>query len=442
MANPPAIVTSSLPLERLNQIATGKLASLGLRVRVDGESQNLRGELAFRSIQLTLPNTTAPLQAANFSVVGHDHLQFLAPPLSGLGRILFYDVPTVQALEERVATTLQQRLGALAVVNDRFKRLRIAARFESDALQMVGQVKTVSHLFELAGTGAGVWVSRIIPASGKPVVLHEPFHFVDLTKFEAIIDLELHLADIVGRLIEGAAAGRRLTPVATEAAAAPAVLEALPAPGAAPTLSMLAQHLGAGAAFGASKPSEITQDFKFKGVTWRFAATHVSGTTFKASLTSVQGEKWSDKFDLLRFPGIATVVGAVLGATPAPSEAKPAAAPTGPSPFPAHLKPQAGEVWVMNVLVEREDAGEVRYACTNIDGKPFGAARILKRAEFEDVFVQVGGGWRLLIVVEEIGSDYSVVYRQLDRNRQPRGPQKRMEGAILVTTFTPEAMAY
>lgn len=434
---------AQLPQERLNQIATGKLASLGVRVRVDAESQTLRGELPFKSIQLTLPNTTAPLQAANFSVVGHDHVQFLAPPLSALGPILFYDLAKLPALEERVATAVQQRLAGLAAVNDRFKRLRVPARFESDTLNVIGQVKTVSHLFELSGTAAGVWVSRIVPANGRPVVLHEPFHFVELAQFEAIIDLELHLADVVGRLLEGAAAGRRLEPVKSETAAAPAVLEPLPPPGGAPTLGALAQHLGGGAAFGASRPGEISQDFKFKGVTWRFAATHVSGTTFKASLTGPQGEKWSDKFDLLRFPGIATVVGSVLGATPAKSEApKPSAAPTGPSPFPSHLKPQAGEVWVMNVLVEREDAGEVRYACTNIDGKPFGAARILKRAEFEDVFVQVGGGWRLLIAIEEIGSNYSVGYRQLDRNRQPRGPQKRMEGAILVTTFTPEAMAY
>ena len=96
----------------------------------------------------------------------------------------------------------------------------------------------------------------------------------------------------------------------------------------------------------------------------------------------------------------------------------------------------------MNVLVERAEADEIRYACTNVDGKPFGAARILKRADFEDVFIQTGPGWRLLILIDEVRSDYSVVYRQLDRHRQPRGAQKRMEGAILVTTFIPEAMAY
>ncbi len=84
----------------------------------------------------------------------------------------------------------------------------------------------------------------------------------------------------------------------------------------------------------------------------------------------------------------------------------------------------------------------MRYACTNIDGKPFGAARILRRQEFEDIFVQSGGGWRLLIQMEEVRPDHSIVYRQLDARRQPRGEPKRMEGAILITTFIPEAMAY
>ncbi|MBK7864443.1 MAG: hypothetical protein IPJ65_38735 [Archangiaceae bacterium] len=442
MANPPAIITSSLPPERLNQIATGKLASLGLRVRLDGASQQLRGELAFRAFKLTLAGGTPPPQVANFKVVGHDHLEFTAPPLSALGPIMFYDLPALPALEERVAAALQQRLASLAAIGDGFKRLRVPTRFDGDTLQLVGQVKTVTHAFELTADPAGTRVSRVAPANASPVVLSEPFHLVDLARFEAIIDLELHLAEVVTGLLEGAAALRRAgpKPVATPPVA---TLEAVPPPGNAVTLGVLAQKLGGAAALGASRPGEITQDFTFKGATYRFAATHVSGTTFKASLSGPQGEKWSDRFDLLRFPGIASVVATVLGAQPAVrDEASAAPAPVGPSPFPSHLKPQVGEVWVMNVLIEREDAAEVRYACANVDGKPFGATRILRRSEFEDVFVQGGTAWRLLIVMDEIRPDHSVVYRQLDRHRQPRGAPKRMEGAILVTTFIPEAMAY
>lgn len=70
------------------------------------------------------------------------------------------------------------------------------------------------------------------------------------------------------------------------------------------------------------------------------------------------------------------------------------------------------------------------------------AARILRRQELEDIFVQSGGRWRLLIQMEEVRPDHSIVYRQLDARRQPRGEPKRMEGAILITTFIPEAMAY
>ena len=36
----------------------------------------------------------------------------------------------------------------------------------------------------------------------------------------------------------------------------------------------------------------------------------------------------------------------------------------------------------------------------------------------------------------------SVIYRQLDRNRQPIGAPRKMAAAILVANFVPEAAAY
>lgn len=51
-------------------------------------------------------------------------------------------------------------------------------------------------------------------------------------------------------------------------------------------------------------------------------------------------------------------------------------------------------------------------------------------------------GWRLLIVIDEVRADHSVVYRQLDSQRRARGVARSLEGAILVSTFVLEAMAY
>jgi hypothetical protein len=93
------------------------------------------------------------------------------------------------------------------------------------------------------------------------------------------------------------------------------------------------------------------------------------------------------------------------------------------------------------VVIEGSSGDEVRYVGTDIDGRPYGAARVLKRAEFEAVFSQERGGWRLLVQMDQV-QDGNVIYRQLDRNRQPIGAPRRMAAAILVANFVPEAAAY
>ena len=57
------------------------------------------------------------------------------------------------------------------------------------------------------------------------------------------------------------------------------------------------------------------------------------------------------------------------------------------------------------------------------------------------MFAQERGGWRLLVLVDQV-QEGSVIYRQLDRNRQPIGAPRKMAAAILVANFVPEAAAY
>jgi hypothetical protein len=57
------------------------------------------------------------------------------------------------------------------------------------------------------------------------------------------------------------------------------------------------------------------------------------------------------------------------------------------------------------------------------------------------VFSQDKGGWRLLVVIDQVQGD-SVLYRQLDRQRQPIGAPRKMATSILVANFVPEAAAY
>jgi hypothetical protein len=188
---------------------------------------------------------------------------------------------------------------------------------------------------------------------------------------------------------------------------------------------------------------ELIQEFELANVRYRFVATREMGTRFKGRLIGPSGDVWNDRFDLASFPGPRRVVAAALGAEE-PATDRPLASDLAAAPgrtVPEHLQPVAGEVWVMSVVVEEASADEVRYVGTDIDGRPYGAARVLAKADFEAVFAQDRGSWRLLIVIDQV-QDGAVLYRQLDRGRQPIGAPRKMAAAILVANFVPEAAAY
>jgi hypothetical protein len=94
----------------------------------------------------------------------------------------------------------------------------------------------------------------------------------------------------------------------------------------------------------------------------------------------------------------------------------------------------------MSVVVEEAGPDEVRYVGTDSDGRPYGAARVLARSDFEAVFSRERGGWRLLVRVDQL-QDGAVLYRQLDRQRQPIGGPRMMPAAILMANFVPEPAA-
>jgi hypothetical protein len=243
------------------------------------------------------------------------------------------------------------------------------------------------------------------------------------------------------------------------AAPAPRPLESTPPPRNALTLARLAEVFGAEAMLPPNAKVELVQEYQHAGTRYRFVAAREMGTTFKGRLIGPSGDVWSDRFDLANFPGTRRVVALALGVAEehhgAAAEAAPPPGPAGmmgidpeslgadarAAAVPQNLLPQAGEVWVMNVVVEEAGPDEVRYVGTDIDGRPYGAARVLKRADFEAVFTSDRGGWRLLVQVDQV-QDGAVLYRQLDHARQPFGAPRKMAAAIMVANFVPEAAAY
>ncbi len=422
-------IIGKLPRERLNQIASRKLAALGVPVRLGADRESLEGELVFTG-RIAHPATGQPMTRARFLVEGHDRLRFLDPPLAGLGAVDFLRHDRVAALEQAIATALQEALAGLEDAAARLRAVPLEAVVDRERLVVRAVVQTSGHAFEVIGAGGRLRVSRVAPVGGRPFEVDPAFPALELDGLAGPGRLERFLVDALPRMAPGP--GSLPTPGAVGGEIA-----ATPPPRTALTLAALAAAFGADAMLSPGAQVELVQEFEQGGTRYRVVATREMGSRFRGRVIGPSGDLWSEPFDLASFPGAREILARALGlevGAGAPPPARPAGA-GGPS---THVQPRAGEVWVMNVVVEEDGPVEVRYVGTDIDGRPYGAARVLKRPDFEAVFTRGPGGWRLLVQLDQV-AEGAVIYRQLDRARQPLGAPRRMAAAILVANFVPEA---
>lgn len=449
--------TFQISKERLNQIAGKKLAALGVSVQFSADHLLLEGLLQFSpQARVANPVSGLPIAKARFQVEGHDHLRFVEPPLSALPPIPFFDAEKLLYVEERVAQALQKRLAVLEGLVKQLRALKCACSTDPEQLVVVATVDTIGYRFELLARPESVSIRRVLPTHGKPFPVPETFPPLKLEEFEHSADLEVHLTSLLPQLEQAAKSAPRpqtgQLPAITDRGLVVVAPKGL-------TVGLL-QRFGGKASFAPNATLEVQQEFELNGARFRFVASSAGETLFRGRLLGPKGELWNEKFDLQHFPGISALVSSALGVTAAPGEAAPApatappapAARPAPPPPPPSLSspgasaqvgvaPQPGELWVMDAVVEQESGEEVRYVCMNADGSPYGAARILARAIFEQAFCPHRGGWRLLISIQEVRGEL-VLYRQLDRERRPREPVKQMQLAVLTTNFVPEAAAY
>jgi hypothetical protein len=431
-------IIGKIPRERLNQIASRKLSSLGVPVRLGADRETLEGELAFARV--AHPLTGQPISRVRFVVEGHDRLRFTDPPLSALGSLDFYSSERLAALEQGVSVALAQRGALVQDLAVRLRAFRLEPALDGERLAVRTVVKTATHAFEILGTPEGVRVSRVAPVGGKPFEVASDFPPLVLAEHASATDLEIFLVGAVSRMAAAPApAARAGAPAASQLAVTPPPRNAL-------TLASLQRAFGEEAIVAPNAMVELVQEFVWAGTRYRFVASREMGTQFRGRLIGPSGDVWSDRFELDGFPGTRRVVALALGVPDAagtgPAEAGHPPAESGARhEVPGHLLPHSGEVWVMNVVVEEAGEDEIRYVGTDIDGRPYGAARVLKRADFEAVFTHERGGWRLLVQIEQL-QEGNVIYRQLDPQRQPIGAPRKMSAAILVANFVPEAAAY
>jgi hypothetical protein len=431
-------IITKIPRERLNQIASRKLSALGVPVRLGADRETLEGELVF-SGRVLHPATGQPIARGRFVVEGHDRLRFVEPPLAALAPVDFQAQERGAGIEQVVLAALARHSAALRDAAERLRALGIDAGTDPDRLAVRAVVKSATHAFEILAGPHGARVARVAPVGGRPFEVSPDFPPLDLAAHASAAELEGYLAREVPRM-------RKPEPAATPAAAPAgrAALEATPPPRNALTLAALADAFGEEATLAPNAMVELIQEFQHAGTRYRFVASREMGTCFRGRLIGPSGDVWSERFELADFPGTRKVVALALGAGEAargPAAEPAVSGPARSAEIPAHLQPHVGEVWVMSVVLEDSGPDEIRYVGTDIDGRPYGAARVLKRSEFEAVFARDRGGWRLLVQIEQV-QDGQIVYRQLDRERQPIGAPRKMAAAILVANFVPEATAY
>jgi hypothetical protein len=427
--------------ERLSQIAERKLKLLQLSHRADSQGR-LEGELPLTPGRVTHPATGAAITQVTFQVVGHDRLRFTQGPFSGLEPVPYYDVDSLASLETRVLQLLQLRVVRLRDLDARLKPLGLVSKLDVDALRLRSAVKGPEVDYELSAGPEGLRVTRLLPHAGNPVLVPEHVPPIVLEEINSPTDLTFHLesrSDLKALITQPAAPA----PAAPRAGTAPTGLKALPPPPGALLLAAVARLADAGVHL---VGGELVEELEAGGKRYRFTAQHESGSVFNGKLVGPTGERWNEKFDLARFPGILPFVRSFLGVSaetpPAPSPpTAPAQAAVPSEPLPPHLTPQPGENWVMNVLVERDDGQEVRYVCTDVDGHPYGAARILKKSDFTGVFSPSGAGWRLRIHILKVEPD-GVSYQQVNPQGEVSPNVKKIPPSTFASSFLPEAADY
>jgi hypothetical protein len=419
--------------ERLNQIALRKLTSLGVPADVQ-PNLALMGEWPFRTGRLLVPGTQVRIPSARFKVEGHDRLTFATPPLSALGPLSFYDLDNADAFELRVARALSVRLGYLQSLAGQLGAKKVESRLDGNALVLRGEVETADHVFGLQADPEGIRVvsMRQRLGSGPPTPVSFP---LALEEHGTRGELELFLANAVHR--------GELSPKTAEAQKQQGPeLVALPLPqGALPAGGLARFGPGATVAVQDGK-LVVSQALRLGAQPVQFLATHLGGTSFQGRILVGNVERWADRFDVARFPGVEQLARICLGVASAGARAPgQQAAPSEPGrlTLDVMIPPAPGELWVMDVLVEREADGDVRYSCADVDGRPYGATRVLRSEDFRGTFSPHGAGWRLRIVIERLEGD-RVIYRQLNPSGE-RGPEKQLALATLRTIFVPSAQA-
>jgi len=432
-----------IPKERLNQIARRKLLALGIQTRQAPDGVSLVGEIVIQQpMRCVNPFDGQPVTRIGFGVEGHDSIRITSPAVfSGMEPQPFFDFEKLAPLVAQMEKRLQQRAAAVRLHGEQLEKRGIEVSLDTERGRVVARVDLDGvKKAVLEGDERGLRAVRVEKPGGAARELGEVA--IRLDDFSDNTDLSLFLDGLQER---AAGEGAQAPPAARDAAVTK--LE-IPAAGASVhrgiQLGQLVEAFGPTAVVGSGL--SIGRDLNAGDKTVRFSARHEQAGVFSGRLVTPEGTAWKGSFDLGGFPGLEDFVAGKLGTAQVvsgePARVQAVAGGDQEEMVLGYQLPVAGEVWVMNILVEDENDAEIRYVGVDVDGKPYGAPRVLPRESFLQAFSKVAAGsYRLLVEVLEVELG-KVSYSRLDNARRRSGQPISCRLAPFVSNFVPEAAAY
>jgi hypothetical protein len=270
-----------------------RLTGLGLSVTDGGAGVEAVLQLG---TPLLNPLAQRSIPSAVFALAEECLIPLEPPEFVGLPPLLLEGVRSRSELEQQLAGAFHTHLVTLQRRSAELKGLGFASQVNPETLELIARVEDPPFRFVLEGDKRGQL--RLAEAArdgaSSATDVGEPFN---LSEFPNRAGLLAHLRALVEPPEEPSLVASQLP---------------VPIPIPIPYRELL-ERFGSSAWVPGAAAIDIVVTLHARGTAYRFAATRVSGRTFRALLAGPEGKVWAEQFDLDAFPGVSAVAASALG---------------------------------------------------------------------------------------------------------------------------------
>lgn len=267
-----------------------RLAELGFTVLGEGEEARFVAELM---TPLLNPLTRQFIDKVTFKVRGGRLVPTDPPAMVGLATQHVSSIERFSDFESQLRTEFDRAVIQMQHRSAELQALGVQPIVDPDTLELWSEITTASLKVRTAADRQGSF--RVVEAwrSGKRLELPANMRF-DLSEFRDGAALSSYLDTLVQEV-----AGEQEQATSTPPPPPPPPVLVKPM-----SLGDLAERFGARAVIPQKTAIEIVADLHIKDERYRFAASRITGRTFRGLLAGPRGKVWADRFELDDFPGV------------------------------------------------------------------------------------------------------------------------------------------